>query len=760
RMKIAPEKLWITIYLDDDESFKYWREIGIPEEKIVRFGEEDNFWGPAGSSGPCGPCSEIHYDFGPDKGCGKPDCQPNCECGRFTELWNLVFTQYNQDEAGNRTPLPKPNIDTGMGLERLTAVIADKDSVYDTELFAPLLNCIAELTGKKYGINTEDDNAMRVVAEHGRAIAFLIADGVIPGNDGRGYVLRRLLRRAALFGRRLGLDKPFLSGLAETAIKQMSRVYPELQQMDFIEMVIHQEETRFDETLSTGLEIIDSVLSKAAVKKAKKVSGKDAFRLYDTYGFPVELTKEIVEKSGFSVDMDGFEREMEKQRERARASHKFDVTAVDAAGLAKLDVGSTEFTGYHTLEQKAKIVGLIVDGKEADTIEAGQEAGIILDSSPFYAEMGGQVGDTGEIAGQNGKFTVTDTVRVQPDITVHQGKVTEGTLSAGEEVKAVVDIERRMDIARNHTATHLLQSALRQVLGEYIQQRGSLVAPERLRFDFSHLAAMTPEEIKAVQRIVNEKIRRNLRVYDEETDYKKAIDAGVIALFDEKYSDIVRVMKIGEPVVSAELCGGTHVASTGEIGYFHIISEGSIGAGLRRIEAVTGREAEAFVERYLSGLEDIAQTLYTSPENVGGKLADLVAELDEERKRALSLERELAKKEADSLLGRVEVVKGVNVLSAKVSTANQQVLREMADFIRDKLKSVVVVLGGVAGGRPVFIAAVTPDLVKKGYNAGDIVKKVSQVTGGGGGGKANFAQAGGRDKGKLDEALCLVKDLI
>ena len=317
-----------------------------------------------------------------------------------------------------------------------------------------------------------------------------------------------------------------------------------------------------------------------------------------------------------------------------------------------------------------------------------------------------------------------------------------------------------MDIARNHTATHLLQSALRQVLGEYIQQRGSLVAPERLRFDFSHLAAMTPDEIKAVQRIVNEKIRRNLRVYDEETDYKKAIDAGVIALFDEKYSDIVRVMKIGEPVVSAELCGGTHVASTGEIGYFHIISEGSIGAGLRRIEAVTGREAEAFVERYLSGLEDIAQTLYTSPENVGGKLADLVAELDEERKRALSLERELAKKEADSLLGRVEVVKGVNVLSAKVSTANQQVLREMADFIRDKLKSVVVVLGGVAGGRPLFIAAVTPDLVKKGYNAGDIVKKVSQVTGGGGGGKANFAQAGGRDKGKLDEALCLVKDLI
>jgi len=766
RMKLPPEKLWVTIYLDDDESFKYWRETGVPEEKIIRFGEEDNFWGPAGSSGPCGPCSEIHYDFGPEHGCGKPDCQPNCECGRFTELWNLVFTQYNQDEAGNRKPLPKPNIDTGMGLERLAAIIAGKTSIYDTDTFTPLFDCISELAEVRYGTDDVVDNTLRILAEHSRGIAFLIADGVIPGNDGRGYVLRRLLRRAALFGRRLGLDKPFLSELAETAVKQMGRVYPELKQRrSFIKKIIQQEETRFDETLSTGLEIIDGVLSKAAVKKTKKVSGEDAFRLYDTYGFPVELTKEIVSKQGFTVDMDGFEKEMEKQRARARASHKFDVTAEVRIGLSASSqiqhkIGKTEFTGYHTLEQKAKIVGLMVDGKEADTIEAGQSAGLVLDTSPFYAEMGGQVGDTGEIVGQNGKFTVTDTVRIQSDITVHQGKVAEGYLLSGEEVEAVVDIERRLDIARNHTATHLLHSALRQVLGEHIQQRGSLVAPERLRFDFSHLAAMTPEELKTVQSIVNEKIRRNLRVYDEETDYKKAIDAGAIALFDEKYGDVVRVMRIGEPAVSAELCGGTHVDNTGEIGYFHIISEGSIGAGLRRIEAVTGRGAEAYIDQRLSSLESIAKSLESSPDEAQEKLAGLLKELDTGKKLVLSLERELAKKEAESLLGRVEKVKGVNVLSIKVSTGNQRVMREMADFIRDKLNSVIVVLGGVSEGRPVFIAAVTPDLVKKGYNAGDIVRQVSQVTGGGGGGKANFARAGGRDKARIDEALRLVKDLI
>jgi alanyl-tRNA synthetase len=758
RMKLSPEKLWATIFLDDDESFKYWREMGVPEEKILRFGEKDNFWGPAGSSGPCGPCSEIHYDFGVDKGCGKADCKPNCECGRFKEIWNLVFTQYNQDESGKRTPLPKPNIDTGMGFERIVMVMAGKDTVYDNDLFAPLLNKVSELTGKKYGINPDDDNAMRVVADHGRALAFLIADGVIPDNEGRGYVLRRLLRRAALFGRRLGLDKPFLSEIAGAAITKMSHIYPELKQrQDFITRVIELEETRFEETLNKGLEVLNDIMSENETDKAGEIDGSDAFRLYDTYGFPIELTREIAAEHGLSVDIASFEREMEEQRERARARGEFKLVEITPKGLEALysreGIKSTDFVGYNTTKHKSVILS-----PEKAILDANTQ--IVLDKTPFYAEMGGQVGDTGEIIGPTGRFVVTNTVRLQPDIIIHQGKAVEGYLLKGDKVEAVVNIERRRDIARNHTATHLLQAALRQVLGEHIQQRGSLVAPERLRFDFSHLAAMTQEEIKAVQRIVNEKIRQNLRVYDEETDYKKAVAAGAIALFNEKYGDVVRVMRIGEPAVSAELCGGTHVAFTGEIGYFHIISEGSIGAGLRRIEAVTGREAEALVDRRFSSLEGVAQSLEASPEDIQDKIAGLLAELEKERKHTLSLERELARKEAETLLGRVEVIKGVNVLAARVSSDSQPVLREMADFLRDRLKSAIVVLGAISGERPVFIAAVTPDLVAKGYNAGDIVKQVSKVAGGGGGGKANFAQAGGKDKNKLDEALRLVKSLI
>ena len=760
RMKLDPEKLWITIYLDDDETFNYWKAIGVPENRIVRYGEKDNFWGPVGSSGPCGPCSEIHYDFGVEKGCGKADCQPNCECGRFKEIWNLVFTQYNQDETGKRTPLPKPNIDTGMGLERIAMPMAGKNTVYDTDIFKPLLDKAGELTGKKYGANKNDDNSMRVVVEHGRALAFLIADGVLPDNEGRGYVLRRLLRRGALFGRRLGLDKPFLAEIAKVAIKKMSHIYPELKQrQDFIVKVIELEEVRFEETLSSGLEIIDSVLAKAAEKKTKTIAGKDAFQLYDTYGFPVELTREIVAKSGFTVDMAGYEKEMKKQRERARASHKFDVAA-GGASLIKLDVAGTEFVGYHYLEQNAKIIKFLVDSKVTDAVEAGQTASLVLDTSPFYAEMGGQIGDTGEIIGPNGRFSVTDTVRLPPDITIHQGKVVEGSFKTGEEVRAVVNVERRRDIARNHTATHLLQAALREVLGEHIQQRGSMVAPERLRFDFSHLAAMTRDEIKAVQRIVNEKIRQNLKVYDEETDYKKAVEAGAIALFDEKYGDVVRVMRIGEPAVSTELCGGTHVNNTGEIGYFYILNEGSIGAGLRRIEAVTGREAEAFIDQRFSTIQGIAQLLEATPENIREKVTGLLEELETQKKHALAMERELARKEAETLLGRAETVKGIKVLSAKISSDSQQVLREMADFLRDSLQSGIVVLGAVSGDRPVFIATVTPDLVTKGYNAGDIVRQVSKVAGGGGGGKASFAQAGGKDKNKLDEALRLVKSLV
>jgi alanyl-tRNA synthetase len=759
---LPPEHLWVSIFLDDDESFHHWRKLGVPEEKVLRFGEEDNFWGPAGDSGPCGPCSEIYYDFGEEVGCGKASCAPGCDCGRFSEIWNLVFTQYNQDREGQRTLLPKPNIDTGMGLERTAAAVQGKASVYETDLFTPLLERISELAGIKYGSDNEADNAMRVVAEHGRGITFLIADGIIPGNEGRGYVLRRLLRRAALFGRRLGVDKPFLVETAKTTVSQMGHIYPEIGQREgFIIRLIELEDTRFRETLSTGLELLDGIMDEVASKGRNKIAGKQAFNLYDTYGFPVELTAEIAGKQGFAVDMEGFEKEMEKQRERARGAHKFEGVLTRANSLHnQLNIEVTPFVGYHCLKHQSVIISLIVVNSPTETIEKGQEASLILETTPFYGEMGGQAGDTGKIRSAQGIFSVTNTIRVPPDIIVHQGHVTKGSLTVGDEVEAEVDGERRLDIARNHTATHLLQSALRQVLGEHIEQRGSLVAPDRLRFDFSHLTAMTREEIGKVQHIVNQKIRQNLPVYDEELPYKKAIGEGAIALFDEKYGDVVRVMKIGKPKVSAELCGGTHVTSTGEIGLFHILGESSIGAGLRRIEAVTGREAEAFIDRRLSSLETAAQSLGASPEDVQDKLSGLVTELDMERKQTLALERKLAREEAKGLLGQEEVVNGVTLLVARVSPFRLQILREMADLIRDKLKSVVIVLGTVYENKPFFLATVTPDLIVRGYNAGDIVKRVAEVTGGSGGGSARLGQAGGKDKGKMDEALQLVKSLI
>jgi alanyl-tRNA synthetase len=758
RLELPPARMWITIFLDDDEAFGYWREVGIPEDRILRFGEKDNFWGPAGNSGPCGPCSEIHYDLGEEVGCRKPTCAPGCDCGRFSEIWNLVFTQYNQDEIGNRTPLPRPNIDTGMGLERTAAAMQGRTSVYGTDLFLPLLNRISELAGKKYGADSETDNAMRIVAEHGRGITFLIADGVLPANDGRGYVLRRLLRRAALFGRRLAEGKPFLPEIARTTIRGMGHVYPEIVKgEDFILKVIESEEARFGDALSTGLELLDEIMEKAAGRGKSQVSGKEAFRLYDTSGFPIELTAEIVSKSGLSVDMVGFEKEMERQRERARTAHKFSVKAI--VGKPNIPITDVKFVGYKSLEERTRISGLVVD-PIVNTLKEGQEAGIILASTPFYGEMGGQVGDTGEIVGPKGRFSVTNTIRGPQDVVIHQGKVTEGSLSVGDEVAAVVDKERRLDIARNHTATHLLQLALRQVLGKHVQQRGSLVAPDRLRFDFSHLEALTQEEIAEVNHVVNDEIRRNLPVYDKKMPYREAIEEGAIALFDEKYGDEVRVVKIGDEVISAELCGGTHVTATGEIGFFQVVSEGSIGSGLRRIEAVTGRGADGFVRTQLVSLHNVAESLKASPAEVQGRISDLVTELDRERRRALNLERELAKRITASLISQVEEVNGVRVLSARVPPYRLEALREISDQLREQLKSVVIVLGTAYEDRPLFLAAVTPDLVAQGYHAGKIVNKVAEVAGGRGGGKAQFAQAGGRNSDKLDAALGYVKAII
>ncbi len=843
RLGLSRERLWITIFLDDDEAFKIWREQGIPEDRILRFGEKDNFWGPAGDSGPCGPCSEIHYDFGPGVGCGQPSCAPNCECGRFSEIWNLVFVQYNQDSAGNRSLLPKPNIDTGMGLERTAAVMQGKTSVYETDLFVPLIRGISELAGTEYGSDSSADNAMRIIAEHGRGIAFLIGDGVMPSNEGRGYVLRRLLRRAALFGRRLGLEKGFLVRMAEITIDKMGHVYPELvSRRDFVLKVVDAEEARFEETLSTGLNSVNAELQELArslesnpafmeavqkmaegiqrvmpppeflqafqqlgeqyqkmaegiqrvmpppeflqtvqqlgtqyqkmaegiqrvmpppeflqtvqqlgkqyqkYQRFLKIPGRDVFRLYDTSGFPIELTREIARDSCFSVDQEGFELEMAKQREKARASHKFEL-AKKAAVTEGLELGKTEFVGYSELKQKTSIQKILVEGQPVESVGEGQEASLVLGSTPFYAEMGGQVGDTGEITGPAGRFVVTNTVQSPQGVIFQHGYVAEGSLKIGDAVEAVVDKERRLDIARNHTATHLLQFALRKVLGEHIQQRGSLVAPDRLRFDFSHLVAMTDEEKNEVGRLVNEEVRRNLPVYDDIVPYRQAVAEGAIALFDEKYGDTVRVLKIGKPPISVELCGGTHVAATGEIGFFQIITEASIGAGLRRIEAVTGRGAEEMVKQRIDSWRK--------------ELSDTGAALEEERKRTRALERDFARKEAESLKDNVIIVKeGIPLNAAVINSSEPELMREMADTLREKYKSGIVVLGTLYQDKPFFVAEVSPELVKKGYHAGEIIKKVAGITGGSGGGKATLAQGGGKDKSKLDEAIRRVKDLI
>jgi len=762
-LRIPRERLWITIFLDDDESFGHWRDVGVEAERISRCGEEDNFWGPAGETGPCGPCSEIHYDMGEEFACGL-GCSPACDCGRFLEIWNLVFTEFYQNAGGKRTPLPNKNIDTGMGLERTAAVLQGKRSFYETDLFAPIVQKVADLTGYRYGEDEKTDRAMRIVVEHGRAATFLIADGVIPSNEGRGYVLRRVLRRAALLGRTLGLEQPFLSDIAEVVITSMDRVYAELvANCDLVVRTINIEEARFAETLDTGLKILGQVMEQARKRMEGKVSGEDVFRLYDTYGFPAELTTEVAAENGLSVDLEGFEKEMGKQRERARAAHKFTLgdreTGVDYASMS---LPPTEFVGYGRTRCKARVISLAADGGTVDVARKGQQVEVVLDRTPFYAEMGGQVADTGELIGGKGRIAVSDTVWAGEDIVVHLGTVTKGEIFEGEDITAAVDKSRRLDIARNHTTTHLLQAALRQVLGSHVRQMGSLVAPDHFRFDFTQEAPVLPEELSRIQRIVNEGIRRNLPVTKREMPHKQAVAEGAIALFGEKYGDVVRVVRIGgsRSPVSMEVCGGTHVDRTGDIGLFHVLSEGSIGSGMRRIEAVTGRRAEKLIEERVEALQKIAHLLQVPAAEVEDKLDGILGEIDTERKRAVALERQLSRETADSLLAEVESVNGVSVLAAKVSASNIDVMRHMGDILRERLGSAVIVLGAVCAGRPTFLAMVTSDLVERGLHAGEIVKAVAGEAGGSGGGRPHLGQGGGKDKGKTEQALKVVAKLV
>ena len=768
-MGLPRENFAATVHEEDDEAYDLWQKHGIPADRVYRFGDADNWWGPPihGDEGPCGPCAELHYDFGDRRpGCGLGDCGPNCEnvnpdtglvCQRYVELWNLVFMQFYRNPDGSLPPLPQTGIDTGMGFERLVVVLQDAETIYETDLFLPIVRKVEEISGRESGESAGVTQAMRVVAEHGRSSAFLIADGVVPSNDGRGYVLRRLVRRAIRHARRLGIDEPFLGQVAEAVTELMGDAYPELgNNREFVQTVIKLEEERFLSVFQNGYAMLSDALS-----GADSLRGETAFRLWDTYGFPVEMTQEIAAESGVAVDMDGFRREMEAQRTRARASAQFGADRAKVRLYESLGVGGTKFLGYERVAAESVVVGIVSGNRVVNEASEGDEIELALMETPFYAEGGGQVGDAGDVVGPAGKLEVADTQEVMPGLTMHFGTVASGTVSVGDRVDARVDPVRRQDTARNHTATHMLHAALRQVLGPHVRQAGSLVAPDRLRFDFSHVEAMTADEIEAVEWLVNEKIRENARVHRSEDSYRSALDRGALAFFGDKYEETVRLVEIANGATfSFEVCGGTHVHRTGELGAVYVMGESSVGAGMRRIEAVSGRGAERTVRSRLNASEAAAATLSTTVDDLGGRIDGLLRELDEARRARETAERRLAASAAESLLDLRQDVDGVALVAARVPAAQAGALRDMGDWLRDKLGSGVVALGSVVEERPTIIVMVTPDLVESGMDAAKIARGAGKAIGGGGGGRPDVAQAGGRDAGGLDEALKLAPGLL
>ncbi len=763
---LPQERFSATVYTDDDEAYELWIQAGIPEERIFRFGDEDNWWGPAGLEGPCGPCSELHYDFGPDRGCLNSDCAPNCTnamnedgdtCNRFVELWNLVFMQYYHNLDGSRPPLPAPSVDTGLGLERTAIIMQEVSTIYETDLFTPAIKRVEELAGKKYGADRETDYAMRVVSEHGRSCTFLIADGVVPGNEGRGYVLRRVVRRAIRHGRRLGLEGTFLGEVAEVFIDVMGGAYPELRNhRDFILTVLRLEEERFQQAFQNGYALLSD-----ALEGADTLAGDVVFRLWDTWGFPVEMTQEIARERGVAVDLEGFEREMASQRERARSTAQFGGDRAKIRVYEGLGVGATRFLGYGATSGSSVVVGLLTEDQAVTEASEGQDVEIVLVETPFYPEGGGQIGDSGELIGPNGRVEVRDTQNVMPDVTVHFGAVIEGSVALGDTVETYVHPIRREDTARNHTATHMLHAALRQVLGAHVRQAGSLVTPDRLRFDFTHVQPVTEEELWQIQLLVNEKIRQNSPVVKSEDTYASAIERGALAFFGDKYGSEVRLVEISNGATfSFEVCGGTHVERTGDLGAVYVLGESSVGAGMRRLEAVSGRAAERLVRERFNREDRTARSLQTTPPELEARVQSMLAELDQARNEKESLERKLSLQAAEGLLASKQDVDGITVLATRAPVSNVDSLREVGDWLRDKLASGVVVLGSVVNEQPVLIAMVTPDLVAKGINASEIARGAAKAIEGGGGGRPDVAQAGGRRAEKLDEALALVPDLV
>ena len=764
---IPLEKFAAAVHDTDDETRGLWMAKGIPAERVYSYGDDENWWGPAGDEGPCGPCSELHYDFGPGLGCLMDDCAPNCKnvmagsgdvCDRYVELWNLVFMQFYHHLDGTRTDLPAPSVDTGMGLERLTRILQRVNTSYDTDLFTSIVGRVEEISGRSYGEDVEESYAIRVVAEHGRSVTFLVADGVVPGNEGRGYVLRRVIRRGIRYGRRIGIEGNFLGRISDVAIEKMGAIYPELvNNRDFILTVLRLEEDRFQQAFQNGYAILTDALEDADV-----LPGDVVFRLWDTHGFPVEMTQEIAREQGVAVDMEGFELEMAAQRERSRAGAQFGEDRAKIRVYESLGIGGTAFLGYETIRASSVVVGLITGDEAVDEVSEGQDVEVALVQTPFYAEGGGQVGDSGEISGAGGRIIVTDTQEVMPGLIVHFGKVAQGMVSMGETVDAFVDPVRREDTARNHTATHMLHAALRQVLGPHVRQAGSLVAPDRLRFDFTHVQQVTDEEMWQVQLLVNEKVRQNARVLKDEDTYQEAIRRGALAFFGDRYDERVRLVEIANgDTFSFEVCGGTHVGRTGEVGAVYVLGESSIGAGMRRIEAVSGRAAERLVWERFNRDKRVGSKLVAAVDDIEERVQRLLDERDELQRENEALQRRLSLQSADGLLDSVQDVDGVAVLSVRTSVSNADSLREMGDYLRDKLGSGVVVLGSVINDRPMLVAMVTNDLIDaKGLNAADIARGAARAVGGGGGGRAEVAQAGGREAGKLDAALALVPGLV
>ena len=757
---LDPQRLYPSVYLDDDEAFDIWnKEIGIPAERIFRFGKEDNFW--EHGAGPCGPCSEIYYDRGEKYGCGKEGCTVGCDCDRYMEVWNDVFTQFENDGNGNYTELKQKNIDTGMGLERLAVVVQDVDSIFDVDTICALRNLVSEITGKEYGKVYDHDVSIRLITDHIRSATFMISDGIMPTNEGRGYVLRRLIRRAARHGRLLGVEGTFLAKLSEKVIEGSKDGYPELEEKkEFIFKVLTNEENQFNKTIDQGLKILSDMEEEMKNKGETVLSGDNAFKLYDTYGFPLDLTKEILEEKGYGIDEDGFQKAMDEQRTKAREAREVtNYMGADATVYDQIDTSvTTEFVGYDRLEDCSAVSVLTTETELVASLMEGQKGTVFVEKTPFYATMGGQEGDRGIIETSEGRFVVEDTIKLRGGKFGHVGYMESGMISVGEKVTLKVDENGRRDTEKNHSATHLLQKALKTVLGSHVEQKGSLVTPDRLRFDFAHFQAMTPEEIARVEELVNQQIQAGLPVQTEIMDIEEAKKSGAMALFGEKYDQKVRVVSMGE--FSKELCGGTHVSNTGSIMLFKILSESGIAAGVRRIEALTGKGVLAYYRRQEEILMEAAKALKANVSEVPEKITHLQSEYKALQSENESLKSKLAQGALGNVMDQVVEVKGVKLLAAKVEGVDMNGLRDLGDQLKEKLGEGVVVLAAVNQGKVNLLAMATEEAQKAGAHAGNLIKSVASIVGGGGGGRPNMAQAGGKNPEKASEAVAAVAGIL